>query len=185
MTAREKASGNAPHIDLAVAVTCDYWNALDFDAEKVARDTVMLTFGMADTPAVIHGADLEFSVVLTDDETIAALNRDYRGKDKPTNVLSFAALDATEDADFAVPQAGQAWPVGDVILAFETIEREALEQKKAMRDHFAHLVVHGALHLLGYDHEDRHEADIMESLEIRILKKYGVENPYSDTESVA
>lgn len=185
MTARENASGNAPHIDLAVAITCDYWNTLDFSAEDVARDAMMLTFAMADTPAVIKGSDLEFSVVLTDDETIAALNRDYRGKDQPTNVLSFAALDAAEDADFTPPQAGQAWAIGDVILAFETIEREALEQNKSMRDHFAHLVVHGTLHLLGYDHEDSHEADIMESLEIRILKKYGVKNPYSDTQSVA
>lgn len=184
MTAKENPS-NSPHIDLAVAVTCDYWNTLDFKAEEVARDTVLLAFGMADTPKMIQGADLEFSVVLTDDETIAALNRDYRGQDKPTNVLSFAALDAAQDADFVPPMAGQAWSVGDVILAFETIEREALEQNKSLRDHFAHLVVHGTLHLLGYDHEDSHEADIMESLEIRILKKYGIENPYSDTQSVA
>lgn len=184
MTAKEKAS-SGPRIDLAVAVTCDYWHALDFDAEAVARDVTLLTFAMADTPAAINDVDVEFSVVLADDETVQALNRDYRGKDAPTNVLSFAALDAAEQENFIPPAAGESWPVGDVILSYETIERESIEQEKNLRAHFAHLVVHGTLHLLGYDHEDSHEADIMESLEIRILKKYGLENPYSDRKTVA
>ena len=168
---------------MAVAVSCDYWHTLDFDAEAVARDIVPLAFAMADIPASISNTDLEFSVVLADDETIQALNRDYRGKDKPTNVLSFAALDS-EDEGFQ-PPTDQAWPVGDIILAYETIEKEALEQKKSFKSHYAHLLVHGTLHLLGYDHEDAHEADIMESLEIRVLKKYGIEDPYSDGQTVA
>ncbi len=170
-------------MDVAIAVSCDYWHALDFDAEAIAHDLVPFAAAMADIPASIGSADLEFSVVLADDETIQALNRDYRGKDKPTNVLSFAALDS-EDEDVQ-PPTDQPWPVGDIILAYETIEKEALEQQKSFKSHYAHLVVHGTLHLLGYDHEDPHEANIMESLEIRILKKYGIDDPYSDRQIVA
>ena len=168
---------------MAIAVNCDYWLSVDFDAEETAKKIVPLSFAMADVPAPLHGRDLEFSIVLTDDETTQALNRDYRGKDKPTNVLSFPMLDSN-DEDF-LPPADQPMPVGDIILAYETIECEAIEQGKSMKDHYAHLLVHGTLHLLGYDHEDPHEADIMESLEIRILKKYGIENPYLDGKTVA
>ena len=168
---------------MAIAINCDYWLSLDFDAEEIAKKIVPLAFAMADIPVSLHGRDLEFSIVLTDDETTQALNRDYRGKDKPTNVLSFAMLDSNDD-DF-LPPADQPLPVGDIILAYETIESEAIEQSKPLRDHYAHLLVHGALHLLGYDHEAPHEGDVMESLEIRILKKYGIENPYLDGKTVA
>ena len=182
MTAKEKTS-NGPRIDIAVAVSCECWHAFDFDPEALACDIARLAFAMADVPAAIQNADLEFSIVLADDTTIQTLNRDYRGKDTPTNVLSFAALDAEEET-FTAP-ADEPWPVGDVILAYETIEKEALEQNKSLRSHLAHLVAHGTLHLLGYDHEDSHEAEVMESLEVKILKKYGIDDPYSDRKTVA
>lgn len=105
----------------------------------------------------------EMTVVLADDAFIRDLNKTYRGKDKPTNVLSF-----TGENDY----------LGDLILSIETIEREAKEQHKSFKDHVRHLLVHGTLHLLGYDHQRKEEAKRMEALEIKILKKLMVSNPY-------
>lgn len=106
----------------------------------------------------------ELSVVLCDDAYIQELNAEYRGKDKPTNVLSFP-----QDEDFHL---------GDIVIAFETIKREADEQNKTFQDHFSHMLVHGFLHLLGYDHESDEEADVMENTEIQILGALGIKNPY-------
>lgn len=106
----------------------------------------------------------ELAIVLTDDATIAPLNKSYRGKAKPTNVLSFPA-----------EEEGM---LGDVLLAYETIAREAEEQNKTLRAHAMHLIVHGVLHLLGYDHEHERDAERMESQEIAILNRLGIENPY-------
>jgi probable rRNA maturation factor len=106
-------------------------------------------------------------IVLSSNAAVRALNRDWRGKDKPTNVLSFPSGDARQ------PQA-----LGDVILAFETVLQEAHRQGKQPRHHLSHLVVHGILHLLGYDHETAREAAIMEGRERRILARLGVADPY-------
>lgn len=106
----------------------------------------------------------DVAVVLSDDAAIRALNRDFRGRDKPTNVLSFPS-DAPGE-----------W--GDIILAYETISREADGQGKPFSDHAAHLLLHGFLHLLGYDHVHDEDAGVMEALEIAILAKLGIDNPY-------
>jgi probable rRNA maturation factor len=103
------------------------------------------------------------SVVLADDAFVRDLNHTYRGKDKATNVLSFA---------------GEGDELGDVVLAYETVKREAKAQGKSFVRHTAHLVVHGCLHLAGYDHKDAHDADKMEALEISVLAKFGFPNPY-------
>lgn len=105
----------------------------------------------------------ELSIVLTDDVHIQQLNRDYRHKDKPTNVLSF-------------PQDGAM--LGDIILAWETVQREAAEKHVSLGDHFTHLVIHGFLHLQGYDHEIDAEATQMEALEIQALSALNIDNPY-------
>lgn len=119
---------------------------------------------------------LEISVVLADDATVRGLNRDWRGKDAPTNVLSFAALD-DEDAPLAP---GAPVLLGDIVLAFETCRAEADAQGKTLADHLSHLVVHGTLHLLGYDHEDgEDEAEDMERLETAILAGFGIADPYA------
>jgi probable rRNA maturation factor len=113
----------------------------------------------------------EIGVTLLDDVSIAALNRRWRGKDAPTNVLSFPA---PQHQAIRIPRL-----LGDIVLAFETVEREAKAQGKAIDDHLAHLVVHGLLHLLGYDHMKKSEARRMEALEIGILATIGVADPYA------
>ncbi len=107
----------------------------------------------------------EVSIVLADDAFVQTLNLKYRNIDKPTNVLSFPTKD-------------EAIALGDIIFAFETIDREAQEQHKTFKDHFAHLLVHGVLHLLGYDHAKPNAAETMEHLETEILNELGINNPY-------
>jgi probable rRNA maturation factor len=115
-------------------------------------------------------ADAEVSVMLADDAKIRELNRVWLGKDKPTNVLSFPAPDA---------QQGAARFLGDIVLAFETVEREAAEESKSLEHHAAHLVVHGALHLLGYDHEVYSDGDRMEDRVRVVLARLGIADPYA------
>lgn len=115
--------------------------------------------------------DIEVSLVFTGDAEIAALNKAWRGKDGPTNVLSFPA------DEFPVP-AGEARPLGDIVLACGTVAREAAEQGKTLPHHAIHLIVHGLLHLLGHDHMEPAEADAMEDLERRILSQLGIADPY-------
>jgi probable rRNA maturation factor len=114
-------------------------------------------------------------IVLTDDAEQRTLNRTWRGKDFSTNVLSFALTDPDE------PPPGAPVLLGDVVLAFETVAREAAEQHKTLPDHLRHLVVHGVLHLIGFDHESDAEAAVMEALEIEIFAGLGVPAPYADT----
>ena len=111
-------------------------------------------------------------VLFTDDRSIADMNAEWRGQGKATNVLSFPAPE-----DMPLP-AGEPRPLGDIVLAFGVVSREAEEQCKTLHDHAAHLIVHGALHLLGHDHEDEGQAAAMEQLEIDILKGLGISNPY-------
>ncbi|HVV92453.1 MAG TPA: rRNA maturation RNase YbeY [Hyphomicrobiales bacterium] len=115
---------------------------------------------------------VELSVVLNDDDAVRALNRDWRGKDSATNVLSFPA--AGPDQLAAAPH------LGDVVLAGETLLREAAAEGRPPHHHLAHLVVHGTLHLLGHDHEDDAEAERMEALERQALATLGVPDPYAE-----
>ncbi len=113
----------------------------------------------------------ELSLVFTDDESIRAINAEWRKKDKATNVLSFPAFPVT-------PGKMPGPMLGDIIIARETVEREARELEKPFEDHLTHLMVHGFLHLFGYDHMDNDEAEIMEGLETRILAVLGLSDPY-------
>jgi probable rRNA maturation factor len=123
----------------------------------------------------------EINILLADDAAIQKLNKDYRGLDKPTNVLSFPSLEPDEISVLYKDETAQT-PIilGDVVLAFETIQQESLDQKKSFDHHLVHLAVHGILHLLGYDHENDEEAAIMESLEVKILSSLMVPNPYQE-----
>ncbi len=127
--------------------------------------------------ALGQSVDAELTIRLVDNEEIQQLNRDYRGKDKPTNVLSFPF----EPYDVLVAYAGDVADLnllGDIVIAPAVIEAEAQAQQKPLIHHYAHMTIHGVLHLLGYDHIQDDEAEEMEALEIRILSGLGIENPY-------
>ncbi|MCB2107024.1 MAG: rRNA maturation RNase YbeY [Rhodobacteraceae bacterium] len=115
-----------------------------------------------------------FCIALSSDRRVKALNRIFRGIDKPTNVLSFAAASGAKP-----PRAGTQH-LGDVVIAFETMRREAVKERKSLRAHLAHLVVHGVLHLLGLDHETDRDAEKMESIERKALAGLGIADPYAD-----
>lgn len=126
-------------------------------------------------PAMLVGRALEISAVLTDDAQVQQLNREYRGKDKPTNVLSFPQLDdSAADLPKEIPL-----PLGDLVLAYETVASEAKARDIDVGQHVTHLVVHGLLHLVGYDHEDDHSAEAMEQLEIQVMKRLDLPDPYA------
>lgn len=121
----------------------------------------------------IREADL--AIRLVDSKEGRALNRHYRGRDYATNVLSFPA-----DMPEGLPEGVKLPLLGDLVICAPVVAREAREQKKALNDHYAHLTVHGVLHLLGWDHEDEREAECMEQLEREILATLGVADPYLD-----
>lgn len=134
-------------------------------------------FAPAAVAAALSGAgagenESEIALLFTGDDSIAAMNADWRGKNKPTNVLSFPAA-----SGMPIPR-GERRPLGDIVLAHGVIAREANEQGKTLHDHTTHLIVHATLHLLGFDHETDAAASEMERLEVSILKGLGISDPY-------
>ncbi|MBW4049877.1 MAG: rRNA maturation RNase YbeY [Proteobacteria bacterium] len=125
--------------------------------------------------AIGAGAAGELGVRVVGSAESRRLNARYRGKDKPTNVLSFAPAPLPAGA----PAAGDVRPLGDLVICAQVVRSEAREQRKPLAAHWAHLVVHGALHLIGYDHEREAEAKRMERREIAVLRRLGFSNPYS------
>ena len=153
-------------IDIDVMTTSGDWGRI-VEPDALARRAVEAAFAVAGKGPP---APVELSLLLTDDAGVRELNLAWRGLDKATNVLSF-------------PGSGPASPdgvrhLGDITLAFETVAREAAEEAKSLADHVAHLIVHGTLHLLGYDHEIDAEAEGMEALEIEALARLGIADPY-------
>jgi probable rRNA maturation factor len=137
-------------------------------ARPIARETIAAA---AAESGRVPGEDIEVSLCLADDATLRALNARFRGIDRPTNVLSFPAAEPGHP--------GEARALGDIALAFETLEREAAELAIPLADHYRHLIAHGFLHLIGYDHETDTEAERMEALETRILARLGAGDPYA------
>jgi probable rRNA maturation factor len=125
-------------------------------------------------------ARTEVSILLTDDLTMRRLNAAYRGQDRATNVLSFPTFERILEAAPGHPPVGPV-PLGDVVLGLETVRSEAEAGGRPLSSHVSHLVVHGCLHLLGYDHEDDREAARMEELERTILEQLGLPDPYAGT----
>lgn len=159
-------------LQIDVAIQDPAWNEIA-GIESLVLSTVRTAMQMAVKPKDIQGKKLEISFLLANDDLTHVLNREYRQKDNPTNILTFAALDSEE------PLGPDIISLGDVILSYQTIDREAKNNGVFLRDHVTHLVVHGTLHLLGYDHINDDDATNMETTEIRILEKLGVQNPYT------
>ena len=154
-----------------VLVVADGWQG-EPDAEAVIHRAIAAAAEIADADV----GNAELAVMLTDDAGIRTLNRNWRGIDKPTNVLSFPALApsgrrGTDDAPRML---------GDIAIAYETTRKEADDEQKPFDHHLSHLAVHGFLHLIGYDHENDYDAEKMESLEQEILAQLGIPDPYAD-----
>jgi len=150
-----------------IVITADCWQA-----EPAAEDIVQRAIVAAAGTAPERTERAELAVMLTDDAGIRSLNHNWRGIDKPTNVLSFPAV--------APPDAGsRPRALGDIAIAYETARREAVDENKPFGDHLSHLAVHGFLHLIGYDHATDAEAETMEELERHILARLGIPDPYA------
>lgn len=145
----------------------------DWPDENVLRElAVRAAAAVFDELALSPAPESELSLVFADDAQVRALNRDWRGKDEPTNVLSFPAM--------PLPPGGELPPLlGDIVLAAETVRREAEAEGRPFESHLAHLVVHGLLHLLGHDHEEDGQAEIMEDVERRVLARLAIPDPYN------
>jgi probable rRNA maturation factor len=150
-------------MNLDISIDDKDWHAVP-DLRRLARTAVSAT---------LPDDDVAIGLLFTSDARIAEMNGQWRGKPKATNVLSFPVSTA-----MPVPK-GEPRPLGDIALAYGVVSREAQEQKKPVSHHITHLIVHGVLHLLGYDHENDDEAGAMEAREIMILAELGMENPYA------
>ena len=152
-------------LDLELEIVVEDWQHAVSDVDAIVRNAVFFAWAAAGSE---H--DAELNVVLNDDRAVRCLNVKHRGRDRSTNVLSFPMSE----------RMGPDGPVhlGDIILAFETVTKEAMRDEKSLEAHISHLVVHGLLHLLGHDHAAEAEAAEMEGTEISILSELGYPDPY-------
>ncbi|MBX3598967.1 MAG: rRNA maturation RNase YbeY [Rhizobiaceae bacterium] len=156
-------------ISLDVSIESGDWMSLD-KLEAICRRAV--DAALEETGRVLPAMDSELSILFTDDSHIQQLNAQWRGKDKATNVLSFPA--------FAATRSGPIPPLlGDIVIALETVQREAKDEAKPFENHLTHLVVHGFLHLTGFDHETEKDAEEMETIERRALARLAIPDPYA------
>ena len=168
-------------LDVAVGVEAGWAEALGEDPERLCARAVAAALGVTLHAALANGdACAEVSVRLTDDAEVHALNRQWRGKDKPTNVLSFPMVQPDLIAIIGNADDGELL-LGDIVLARETCVAEAAEKSVPPSEHCSHLVVHGMLHLLGYDHVDDAAANDMEDLERAAMAELGYGDPYRAT----
>jgi probable rRNA maturation factor len=159
-----------------ILVVADCWRA-----EAYAGAIILRAIEAAAKIADSDTGDAELAIMLTDDAGIRTLNANWRGIDKPTNVLSFPALQPTRRSLPGDPPR----MLGDIAIAYETTRREADDERKAFDHHLSHLAIHGFLHLIGYDHETDVEAREMENLERKILARLGVPDPYAPQERIS
>ena len=160
--------------------------AVDFDVFKVVEELKKLVFGYVEkvyskgqNEILSTGYKLNVNVCLSNDEEVHRLNKEFRGIDKATNVLSFAEIDGDLYDQLQCSNEGD---LGEIVLAFETLEKEALLKNITIYAHFCHLLVHGFLHLMGFDHQNDEDAEVMEGLEVEILDAFSIDNPYGDEE---
>ena len=155
-------------IDISVQMEEGAWGNLD-QLDDLAAKAIRAVFQVLPKHPFLENQEAELSLLFAGDATSRRLNHAHRGKDKPTNVLSFPQVQ---------PPAPVPWTVGDIVLAAETVAQEAEDRKIGVSAHVCHLIVHGFLHLLGYDHQIDTDAEEMESLEIAAMAALGFENPY-------
>ncbi len=160
-----------PLVTAEILIEEPAWSKKRLGLQKFSEDTAALAWKSIKGKSK---ARPHLSLVFTNDKSIKKLNNKFREKNKPTNVLSFQIWPDIE----TVPPGDV--PVGDIVIALETVLREAEEKNISFKHHLTHLLVHGFLHLFGYDHMNDREAKIMEDTEIRILKKMGIKNPYAE-----
>lgn len=158
----------SPPVAIGVERGSALWDRFP-EAEAVIASAVLAIFDEAKLSA---RPDAELAILLSDDYYVRELNSKWRGKNTATNVLTFPAFEPEELEDAPM--------LGDIVLAFETIDREASDEAKSVTDHLSHLVIHGVLHIFGYDHLDDDEAEDMEAIETRALARLGVAAPYAD-----
>lgn len=167
---------------LNVMIDDSAWENCGFDVFQTAQavfDAVLSYVSQnEEIDFLTFGKMISANLSLSNDAEVHKLNKEFRGFDKPTNVLSFANID-DEDFDNYIKISPEI-ELGDIIIAYETLSREAAEKKISLHDHFAHLLAHGLLHLLGFDHQQDDEAEHMESYEISILKQLNINNPYQE-----
>lgn len=173
--------GRPPPLAIAVGLHDRAWSRAVPDVRRrvlrAARAAARAAVAAAPAAAaLVPPAGAAFAIALGDDDEVRTLNATWRGRDQPTNVLAFAAADGPP---VPLPE-GEARPLGDVVVAFETTAREAAAAGRPLADHLVHLVVHGTLHLFGFDHARDDEARMMEALEIRVLAGLGVADPYAE-----
>ena len=157
-------------------------------AARLCRRAARAAFEQASdsTPCgkLLRGQPGEISIVLASDSFVAKLNHEFRGKHGPTNVLSFSAGSLGDAAMMGAALRGrEKVPIGDVVIALETVVAEAKRAGKPLSDHLAHLTVHGVLHLLGFDHERKKDAVRMEGIEVQILASLGIPDPYREAKT--
>lgn len=183
MTARKTATAKS-QITVHLDSVSPKWKRAFYGMNSRIERAATAAFDSAKKPAAFSRRKFEVSVILTDDAEVRLLNRDFRGIDKPTNVLSFPQIDlgTFKKSSLDVFPKNMHIPLGDVVLGFQTILRETREQKKTLENHTVHLIVHGVLHLLGYDHMRLKDAKVMEKLECDILDSLGYPDPYKETD---
>ncbi|MEZ5840302.1 MAG: rRNA maturation RNase YbeY [Hyphomicrobiales bacterium] len=163
----EASSAPLVDIDIDIVRIAGDW-PVDETIDGLARRVMTIAVEVAD---IDLREDAEICLVLSNDDHVRELNRDFRGKDKPTDVLSFPAAEGFETGDPLL---------GELVFAAETVARDAAADDKPLFDHFTHLVLHGFLHLFGYDHESEEDAEEMERLEADVLARLGIADPYRD-----
>lgn len=170
------------NLQLNISVEDEAWIQALPDAEQISNEVMNQTLRFIKANEEIDflslGKPIIINLALSNDTYIQELNAEFRKMNKPTNVLSFANID-DESFEDDLPLFNEI-ELGDIMIAIETMQREALEKGISLKDHYSHLFIHGLLHLLGYDHQEDAEAELMEGCETQILASLNIKNPYQE-----
>ncbi|MBT5072905.1 MAG: rRNA maturation RNase YbeY [Kordiimonadaceae bacterium] len=168
---------------LEISIDFESWQETLLNYQELATKAIeQITKNVNEGKALQNFSHLELSIVLCDDALIHKLNNDYRMQNKPTNVLSFPGLTAEQIDEYLIGGKGPPegpYSLGEIYIAYETIVQEAQVSDIKVENHFTHLIIHGVLHLLGFDHVEDAQADEMERIETKLLGYLGVDDPYA------